>query len=85
MNTKRAAKNGDIVLIDFVGKIDNEEFEGGSAKDFVVEIGNPFGIGQKVTSGIISALGRTGLGIEAYEHFIQTDESIKKTMEKVQL
>ena len=44
--------------------------------DFVVAIGNPFGIGQTVTSGIISALGRSGLGIEAYEDFIQTDASI---------
>ena len=44
--------------------------------DFVVAIGNPFGIGQTVTSGIVSALGRSGLGIEAYENFIQTDASI---------
>jgi len=44
--------------------------------DFVVAIGNPFGLGQTVTSGIISALGRTGLGIEGYENFIQTDASI---------
>lgn len=44
--------------------------------DFVVAIGNPFGLGQTVTSGIISAMGRSGLGIEAYEDFIQTDASI---------
>nr|CRH08173.1 Protease do [Candidatus Magnetococcus massalia] len=44
--------------------------------DFVVAIGNPFGLGQTVTSGIISALGRTGLGIKGYEDFIQTDASI---------
>lgn len=44
--------------------------------DFAVAIGNPFGLGQTVTSGIISALGRTGLGIEGYENFIQTDASI---------
>jgi serine protease Do/serine protease DegQ len=44
--------------------------------DFTVAIGNPFGLGQSVTSGIISALGRTGLGIEGYEDFIQTDASI---------
>ncbi|MFT5580758.1 MAG: serine protease DegQ [Paraglaciecola psychrophila] len=43
--------------------------------DFVVAIGNPFGIGQTVTSGIVSALGRVGLGID-YENFIQTDASI---------
>ncbi len=44
--------------------------------DFVVAIGNPFGLGQTVTSGIVSALGRSGLGIEKYEDFIQTDASI---------
>jgi Do/DeqQ family serine protease len=44
--------------------------------DVVVAIGNPFGLGQTVTSGIVSALGRSGLGIEGYEDFIQTDASI---------
>ena len=44
--------------------------------DFAVAIGNPFGLGQTVTSGIISALGRTGLNLEGYEDFIQTDASI---------
>ena len=44
--------------------------------DFVVAIGNPFGIGQTVTSGIVSALGRTGLSVDGYEDFIQTDASI---------
>jgi Do/DeqQ family serine protease len=44
--------------------------------DFVLAVGNPFGLGQTVTSGIVSALGRTGLGIEGYEDFIQTDASI---------
>lgn len=44
--------------------------------DFVVAIGNPFGLGQTVTYGIVSALGRTGLGIEGYENFIQTDAPI---------
>ncbi|MBO66941.1 MAG: serine endoprotease DegQ [Acidiferrobacteraceae bacterium] len=44
--------------------------------DFVVAIGNPFGLGQTVTSGIVSAKGRSGLGIEGYEDFIQTDASI---------
>jgi Do/DeqQ family serine protease len=44
--------------------------------DFVLAIGNPFGIGQTVTSGIVSALGRSGLSMEGYEHFIQTDASI---------
>jgi serine protease Do/serine protease DegQ len=44
--------------------------------DYVIAIGNPFGIGQTVTSGIVSALGRTGLSVEGYEDFIQTDASI---------
>src|SRR5436305_12991295 len=44
--------------------------------DFVVAIGNPFGIGQTATSGIVSALGRSGLSVEGYEHFIQTDAPI---------
>ena len=39
-------------------------------------IGNPFGIGQTATSGIVSALGRSGLSMEGYEHFIQTDAPI---------
>lgn len=43
--------------------------------DFVVAIGNPFGLGQTVTTGVVSALGRSGLGID-YENFIQTDASI---------
>jgi len=44
--------------------------------DYVVAIGNPFGLGQTVTSGIISALARSGLGITGYEDLIQTDASI---------
>jgi serine protease Do len=44
--------------------------------DFVIAVGNPFGLGQTVTSGIISALGRTGLGKQGYEDFIQTDAPI---------
>lgn len=44
--------------------------------DFVVAIGNPFGLGQTVTTGVVSAVGRSGLGIEGYENFIQTDASI---------
>ena len=44
--------------------------------DFVVAIGNPFGLGQTVTTGVVSALERSGLGIEGYENFIQTDASI---------
>ena len=44
--------------------------------DFVVAIGNPFGLSHTVTSGIVSALGRTGLSRDGYEDFIQTDASI---------
>lgn len=44
--------------------------------DFVVAVGNPFGLGQTVTSGIVSALGRTGLRGLGYQNFIQTDASI---------
>jgi len=44
--------------------------------DFVLAIGNPFGLGQTVTSGLVSALGRTGLAKQGYEDFIQTDAAI---------
>ncbi|MCA9385007.1 MAG: trypsin-like peptidase domain-containing protein, partial [Candidatus Magasanikbacteria bacterium] len=44
--------------------------------DVVLAIGNPFGVGQTVTQGIISALGRNGLGINTFEDFIQTDAAI---------
>lgn len=44
--------------------------------DFVVAIGNPFGLENTVTTGVISAIGRSDLGIEGYENFIQTDASI---------
>ncbi|MES3040042.1 MAG: trypsin-like peptidase domain-containing protein [Pseudomonadota bacterium] len=44
--------------------------------DVVLAIGNPFGVGQTVTQGIISAIGRSGLGINTYEDFIQTDAAI---------
>jgi serine protease Do/serine protease DegQ len=52
---------------------DSERLEVG---DFVLSIGNPYGIGQTVTSGIVSALHRTQMGLEGYEEFIQTDASI---------
>jgi S1-C subfamily serine protease len=42
----------------------------------VLAIGNPFGVGQTVTQGIVSALGRNGLGINTFEDFIQTDAAI---------
>jgi Do/DeqQ family serine protease len=44
--------------------------------DVVLAIGNPFGVGQTITMGIVSALGRQGLGINTYENFIQTDAAI---------
>lgn len=59
-------------LVD-IGVADSDRLRVG---DFVVAIGNPFGLGQTVTSGIVSALSRSGLGIEGYEDFIQTDASI---------
>ena len=60
----------DLKQIDFA---DSSDLQVG---DFVVAIGSPFGLSQTVTSGIVSALGRSGLGIEGYEDFIQTDASI---------
>ncbi len=62
--------NDDLVQV-VIG--DSEKLEVG---DFVAAIGNPFGLGQTVTSGIVSALGRSGLIPEGYEDFIQTDASI---------
>jgi Do/DeqQ family serine protease len=52
---------------------DSDELQVG---DFVIAVGNPFGLGQTVTSGIVSALGRTGLRGLEYQNFIQTDASI---------
>ncbi|MCT4700910.1 serine endoprotease DegP [Enterobacteriaceae bacterium H20N1] len=46
--------------------------------DYTVAIGNPYGLGETVTSGIVSALGRSGLNIENYENFIQTDAAINR-------
>ncbi len=46
--------------------------------DFAVAVGNPFGLGQTATSGIIAALGRSGLNLEGLENFIQTDASINR-------
>jgi Do/DeqQ family serine protease len=46
--------------------------------DIVLAIGNPFGVGQTVTSGIVSALGRNDLGLSTFENFIQTDASINR-------
>jgi Do/DeqQ family serine protease len=63
-------KAGDLTALPVA---DSDEVRVG---DFVVAIGSPFGLGQTVTYGIVSALGRSGLGIEGYEDFIQTDASI---------
>jgi Do/DeqQ family serine protease len=52
---------------------DSDELQVG---DLVLAIGNPFGVGQTVTQGIVSALARTGLGISDYSFFIQTDAAI---------
>src|SRR5713101_4186123 len=57
----------------FVTFADSDKIEVG---DVVLALGNPFGIGQTVTMGIVSAVGRGGMGIEAYEDFIQTDAAI---------
>ncbi len=56
-----------------IAMADSDSIEVG---DFAVAIGNPYGLGQTVTSGIISALGRSGLNIENIENFIQTDAAI---------
>jgi len=73
-------KPSDVALIQIQGKkltaipvADSNKLKVG---DFVAAIGSPFGLNQSVTSGIISALGRTTLGIENFENFIQTDAPI---------
>ncbi|PPI87323.1 serine endoprotease DegQ [Candidatus Pantoea edessiphila] len=75
-------QNSDIALIKIDGakkltqvKISNSNIQVG---DFVIAIGNPFGLGQTATSGIISAVGRSGFNVEGIESFIQTDASINK-------
>ncbi|MEM8845228.1 MAG: DegQ family serine endoprotease [Pseudomonadota bacterium] len=73
-------EGADIAVIqveaDNLKEIDIADSEKLRVGDFVVAIGNPFGLEQTVTSGIVSALGRSKLGIESYEDFIQTDASI---------
>jgi len=64
------------VEADNLTAIEQGDSERMNVGDFVVAIGNPFGLGQTVTLGIVSAKGRSGLGIEGYEDFIQTDASI---------
>lgn len=70
----------DIALLqvtaeDLIG-IDFADIDTVAVGDYVVAIGNPFGIGQTVTSGIVSALGRAGINNDNYEDFIQTDAAI---------
>ncbi|MFX6544594.1 trypsin-like peptidase domain-containing protein, partial [Acinetobacter baumannii] len=52
------------------------KLSGNEVGDVVLAIGNPFGVGQTVTQGIVSATGRSDLGINTYEDFIQTDAAI---------
>ncbi len=66
----RLSDSTDLVPITFA------EAESLRVGDVVLAIGNPFGVGQTVTSGIVSALGRTHLGINTFENFIQTDAAI---------
>lgn len=70
----------DIALLqikaDNLSEIKSSDSDNLRVGDFSVAIGNPFGLGQTVTSGIVSALGRSGLGIEKLENFIQTDAAI---------
>ncbi len=67
-----------VIRIEAAGltALPSADSDGARVGDFVVAIGNPFGLGQTVTSGIISALARSGLGITGYEDLIQTDASI---------
>jgi len=73
-------KKVDIALLkidaDYLSALDIADSKQLAVGDFVLAIGNPFGLGQTVTSGIVSATGRNGLGIQGYEDFIQTDASI---------
>ncbi|MCG7562069.1 DegQ family serine endoprotease [Pseudoalteromonas sp. McH1-42] len=75
-------KESDIALLQIEGEDLTEVKLADSDKlrvgDFSVAIGNPFGLSHTVTSGIVSALGRSGLNIEGYEDFIQTDAAINQ-------
>lgn len=72
----------DIALLQIEGErlkgIDFADIATVAVGDYVVAIGNPFGIGQTVTSGIVSALGRAGINNDNYEDFIQTDAAINQ-------
>ncbi len=65
--------NTDKVTLTEIEFADSDKLRVG---DFAIAIGNPFGLGQTVTLGIISALGRSGLNLENLENFIQTDAAI---------
>jgi serine protease DegQ len=65
-----------IDATDLPGPITLGKMESVQVGDVVLAIGNPFGVGQTVTSGIVSALGRSQLGINTFENFIQTDAAI---------
>ncbi|WP_050826080.1 S1C family serine protease, partial [Bordetella pertussis] len=67
---KLAGKLGELPVATFADK------RAPRVGDVVLAIGNPFGVGQTTTQGIVSALGRNGLGINTYENFIQTDAAI---------
>jgi len=75
-----ADKQSDVALLQIKAKnltaVNLGDSKNLKVGDTVAAIGNPFGLNQTVTSGIISALGRTTLGIEQYENFIQTDAPI---------
>ena len=76
-----ADKESDIALVKIERKKKLKALPFGNSDnlkvgDFVIALGSPFGLGQTATLGIVSALGRSGLGIEGYEDFIQTDASI---------
>ena len=64
------------IELDKLPTIDFADVERLQVGDVVLAIGNPFGVGQTVTSGIVSALGRNALGINTFENFIQTDAAI---------
>ncbi|NUU66041.1 serine endoprotease DegP [Enterobacteriaceae bacterium BIT-l23] len=73
----------DIALIELkdpknLSAIKLADSDGLRVGDYTVAIGNPYGLGETVTSGIVSALGRSGLNVENYENFIQTDAAINR-------
>jgi len=77
-----ADEQSDVALLqitaDDLSQITLADSDKSRVGDFVVAIGNPFGLGQTVTSGIVSALARSGLNIGGFENFIQTDAAINR-------